>query len=156
MISEAVTVGEHTVRREAEDLFVYRFQGLTTREELAELVAPERRVWEGEGPAHMYTLTILGEAVTIPPGALTAAAKMNKGAPPRTIACVTPRFILRTSMDFLARMIRALGVDLEVRMFPDEASARAWLEDRRASRPSAPPDRISSSPGRRPSDPGSR
>jgi len=134
MSLETHRAGEHEVIREADDFFVYRFApDLSTREQITELAEPELRAW-AEGLDYVYSITILAENHTIQPGALTASAKIYGRSPPRTSAFVVRGFFTRTSMEFLVRAVRAFGVPLEVRLFSDEASARAWVEARRAER----------------------
>jgi len=134
MTPETRTAGEHEVCREAPDFFVYRFpRGTATGAHVAELTKLEVPVWE-EGPPHLYNMTVLGEDLAISPGALTETTKIFRASPPRTTAFVARRFFHRTSMEFLARMIRAVGVKIHARVFDNETSARAWLAERRRSR----------------------
>lgn len=134
MTPEIRTAGEHEICREETDFFVYRFpRGTATGAHVAELTKLEFPLWE-ERPSHVYNMTVLGEDLAISPGALTETAKIFRASPPRTAAYVVRRFFHRTSMEFLTRMIRALGVKMHAKVFEDEASARAWLAERRKSR----------------------
>ncbi|MDI1450295.1 hypothetical protein [Polyangium sp. 6x1] len=134
MTPETFTAGEHCIEREEPDFFVYRFpHGTATGAHVGELRKLERPVWD-EGPPHIYNLVLLGEELAISPGALTETAKLYRDSPPRTTAYVARRFFHRTSMEFLTRMIRAFGVKMHGKVFDNEASARAWLADRRRGR----------------------
>ncbi|MRG97096.1 STAS/SEC14 domain-containing protein [Polyangium spumosum] len=134
MTRETRTAGEHEICREEADLFVYRFpRGTATGAHVEALARFEQPRWD-ECTEHIYNLVVLGEDLTISPGALTETAKIYRESPPRTAAYVVRRFFHRTSMEFLARMIRALGVKMHAKVFDNEASARAWLAERRTSR----------------------
>ena len=131
---ETRTAGEHEICREEPDFFVYRFpSGTATGADVAALTELELPVWK-TGIAHVYNMTVLGEDLAISPGALTETTKLFRDSPPRTSAFVVRRFFHRTSMEFLTRMIRAVGVNMQAKVFDNEASARAWLAERRRSR----------------------
>ncbi|MDC3959051.1 hypothetical protein [Polyangium jinanense] len=127
------TAGEHRIEREETDLFVYRFtRGTATGAHVGELSKLEKPLWDECAP--IYNLVVLGEDLSIAPGAITETAKLFRASPPRTAAYVVRRFFHRTSMEFLTRMIRAFGVNMYGKVFDNEASARAWLAERRRGR----------------------
>ncbi|MDI3291264.1 hypothetical protein [Polyangium sp. 15x6] len=134
MTPETHTAGDHRIEREEPDFFVYRFpHGTATGAHIGELSKLEQPSWD-EGTPHIYNMVVLGEDLAISPGALTETAKIFRASPPRTTAYVVRRFVHRTSMEFLTRMINAVGVKMQGKVFENEANARAWLADRRRVR----------------------
>lgn len=135
MTMETWNVGPHQVCREAENYMVYRFaRGPVTQEHLAAMAEIERPFWDC---GHLYILTILDAEMSVLPGTLSFAVKSLRDSPPRTGAFVVRGFILRTSMEFMLRALRKLGTGANSRFFEDEASARVWIEERRAARAGA-------------------
>jgi hypothetical protein len=161
MTVDKVRSGDHEVCREASDFFVYRFpRGRATGAHVQELAAIERDLWPAGG--YLFNMTVLGDELVISPGALSETASIFRHSPPRTAAFVTRRFVLRTAMEFLTRMLRGLGLRMEAGFFQDEASARAWLANKREERArgqgseARKTGRFSSRRSGRPPAPGSR
>ncbi len=160
MALERRTVADHEVCREERDLFVYRFpRGTATAAHVEEIVKIEQRAWK-EGVDHVYNMAILGDGLAISPGALSVAAAVFRASPPRTTAFVMRRFVLRTAMEFLTRMLRGLRVPMEAAFFDEETKAREWLAKKREERARAAAarknglsngDRRSQNPSSRPS-----
>lgn len=129
MTAETKTVANHAWIREEADLVVYRFgPGEITGEQMEILSELERKMWD---PTPIFDIIIFDEQSSIPPGTLTHVAKIFRHSPPRTSAFVLKKFFLRTSMEFLVRTTRLLGLKVEAQFFDNEPDARAWMTERR-------------------------
>lgn len=91
----------------------------------------ERRSWDRP---YIFDLIVFDEQTSIPPGTLTHVAKLFRHSPPRTSSFVVKSFFLRTSMEFLVRTTRLLGVKVEAGFFENEQSARIWVGEKRRDR----------------------
>ncbi len=129
MTAETKTVANHSLTREEADLFVYRFgPGEITSEQMEILSELERKMWD---PKPIFDIIVFDEQSSIPPGTITQVAKIFRHSPPRTSAFVMKKFFLRTSMEFLVRTTRLLGLKVEAQFFEHEQDARAWVMERR-------------------------
>lgn len=131
-VIERETSANHEITREDEGLFIYRWRrGDASAHDVTVLADVERKVWPG---THIYSITIADDGLSIMPGALTQAARIYQHSPPRTSAFVVRRHYLRTSLQFLVRTVRLLGVKLDAGFFEEESVARAWIEQKRRER----------------------
>jgi hypothetical protein len=132
MAIEVKKVANHELIHEDEDFFVYRFgPGAITGEQMEILSELERRSWDRP---YIFDLIVFDEQTSIPPGTLTHVAKLFRHSPPRTSSFVVKSFFLRTSMEFLVRTTRLLGVKVEAGFFENEQSARIWVGEKRRDR----------------------
>ena len=131
-MADVMRIGNHEVQREAEDFFIYRFgPTVVASEELIELSAMERAVWNKQ---RIYSISILDDETSISTGLVTRSGKVFRDSPPRTSAFVLRGYYLQTTLEFVLRTLRLLGVKLEIQFFADEPSAWEWIEERRMGR----------------------
>lgn len=120
----------HEVQVEGPDLVHYRLRGEITARDLRELTVVERALWEGNERVHV--LVDMREAKAISAGLVRAVPEVYRGAPVRVTAVFGASFALQVLANTISRALSALGKPPVLRFFPDETSARAWIEARRA------------------------
>ncbi|UQA56774.1 STAS/SEC14 domain-containing protein [Polyangium aurulentum] len=129
---QVIRVGAHEVCVEEPDFTAYRLRGVLSSDDVRAMTEVERVTWQGRD--RVYLIMRLHN-MSLQPGVLLMTADLYRDAPTRVVAVVGASFSLWISIEMFARSMKLLGKRVSMRNFPDEASARAWLQEQR-DRPS--------------------